>query len=176
MNSERVRRYVSLSLFSLALALSWATAQTASSNSRDPYQKWLEEDVRWIITDQERTDFNKLTTDQQRDDFVRQFWEQRNPTPGSSENMFKEEHYRWLAYSNTHFAAREPGYKSDRGHLYIAYGKPDSIDSHPTLVPPAEVWHYAYIEGIGRDVQFKLVDKCRCGDYRILVEKDELRK
>jgi GWxTD domain-containing protein len=144
--------------------------------SAPPYQKWLDEDVHWIITDQERADFNKLMTDQQRDDFVRQFWERRNPKPGATENTFKEEHYRRLAYSNTHFAAREPGYKSDRGHLYIAYGKPDFIDSHPTLSPPTEVWHYGYVEGIGRDVQFKLVDECRCGDYRIPVEKEELQK
>jgi len=166
MNVIRQGQCLLLSFCLLSLALP-AIAQTSSSQVGDPYQKWLNEDVHWIITDQERAHFNKLTTDQQRDDFVREFWEGRNPKPGAAENTFKEEHYRRLAYSNTHFAAGMPGYKSDRGHLYITFGKPDSIDSHPTLSPPTEVWHYAYIKGIGRNVVFTLSDECRCGDYTL---------
>jgi len=176
MNFERPGRSFLLALAFLALALSSAAAQASSPAPSDPYKKWLDEDVHWIIKDQERTDFTKLTTDQQRDDFVRQFWENRNPKPGAAENTFKQEHYRRLAYANTHFAAGAPGYKSDRGHLYIAYGTPNSIDSHPGSSPPAEIWHYQYIEGIGQNVVFTLTDECRCGDYRIPVEKDDLRK
>jgi GWxTD domain-containing protein len=100
------------------------------------YQKWLDEDVRYIITDQERADFRKLTTDDQRDKFVEAFWERRNPTPKSSENPFKEEHYRRIAYANTHFAANVPGYRTDRGRFYIMYGPPDSIESKSALAPP----------------------------------------
>ena len=167
----RPRRYLLLTFCFLSLALPLTIAQTASSRVGDPYQKWLDEDVHWIISDQERADFHKLTTDQQRDDFVRKFWERSNPKPGAAENTFKEEHYRRLAYANMHFAARMAGYKSDRGHLYIAYGTPDSVDSHPTLSPPTEVWHYKYIQGIGRGLVFTLTDECRCGDYRLDGEK-----
>ncbi len=106
------------------------------------YQKWLDEDVRYIITDQERADFKKLTTDDKRDKFVEAFWERRNPTPKSSENPFKEEHYHRIAYTNTHFAASVAGYRTDRGRFYIMYGPPDSIDSKSALAPPTETWHY----------------------------------
>jgi GWxTD domain-containing protein len=84
---------------------------------KEIYKKWLEEDVAWIITDQERADFVKRSTDKQRDKFVGAFWERRNPTPGSSENKFKEQHYRRLAYANTHFAASVAGWKTDRGRM-----------------------------------------------------------
>ena len=100
---------------------------------KEIYKKWLSEDVRWIITDQERADFKRLSTDKQRDDFVVAFWERRNPIPGSSENKFKEEHYRRLAYANTHFAAGVPGWKTDRGRRYILYG-PQSGES-PLEIP-----------------------------------------
>jgi GWxTD domain-containing protein len=135
-------------------------------------KKWLNEDVVYIITDQERTDFKKLTTDTQRDEFVEQFWERRNPTPGSPENTFKEEHYRRTAYANTQFAAALPGWKTDRGRIYIVYGPPDKIDSQrgsrnsATTVSGgaaygSELWYYSHIEGMGRDVTFKFAD---CGD------------
>lgn len=132
-----------------------------------PYQEWLEEDVRYIITDQERADFKRLTTDDQRDNFVEDFWSRRNPTPQSSENPFKEEHYRRLAYANTHFAAGLPGWKTDRGRFYIMYGPPDSIDSKSALAPPTETWHYMFVEGIGRNVVLTFTDKCACGKYEL---------
>ena len=129
------------------------------------YQKWLNEDVRYIISDEERAEFNKLDTVQQRDAFVVAFWESRNPTPGSGRNPYKEEHYRRLAYANTHFAAGSPGYASDRGRFYIMYGPPDSVESRPGLSPPDETWSYKSIEGIGRDVILTFTDECRCGKY-----------
>jgi len=129
------------------------------------YQKWLDEDVRYIITDQERADFKKLTTDDKRDKFVEAFWERRNPTPKSSENPFKEEHYHRIAYTNTHFAASVAGYRTDRGRFYIMYGPPDSIESKSALAPPTETWHYSFVEGIGRNVVLMFTDTCRCGKY-----------
>jgi GWxTD domain-containing protein len=132
-----------------------------------PYHKWLDEDVRYIITDQERADFKKLTTDDQRDKFVEDFWNRRNPTPQSSENPYKEEHYRRIAYANTHFAAGVPGYRTDRGRFYIMYGPPDSIDSKPALAPPTETWHYLFVDGIGRNVVLTFTDKCVCGKYEL---------
>jgi GWxTD domain-containing protein len=95
----------------------------------NPYQRWLDEDVCYIIFEQERAEFNKLTTDQQRDAFIVAFWDRRNPTPQSPENPYKEEHYRRIAYANTHFAATVPGYRTDRGRFYIMFGPPDSVDS-----------------------------------------------
>jgi len=184
MNFERFASPRLFGLLLMLLCLPVVPAQETPVKQKAPlkvftatiWQNWLEEDVRYIITDQERADFQKLTTDKQRDDFVTAFWERRNPNPGAEENPFKEQHYQRLAYANTHFAAGVPGWKTDRGRFYIMYGKPDSIDSHPTLWPPSEEWHYAYIEGIGKDVTLKFVDTCGCGEYHIPVEKDDLKK
>lgn len=132
-----------------------------------PSKKWLEEDVRYIITDQERADFKKLTTDKQRDDFVEAFWERRNPTPGSKEKPFKEERYRRFAYANEHFASGVPGWKTDRGRFYIIYGPPDSVDSKSAFAPPTETWHYSFIDGFGRNVVLTFTDKCLCGKYEL---------
>ncbi|MGA7925303.1 MAG: GWxTD domain-containing protein, partial [Candidatus Sulfotelmatobacter sp.] len=86
------------------------------------YKKWLNEDVVWIITDQERAAFKQLSNDEERDNFIEQFWLRRDPTPDTEENEYKEEHYRRIAYANEHFAAGIPGWKTDRGRIYIMYG------------------------------------------------------
>jgi GWxTD domain-containing protein len=96
------------------------------------YKKWLDEDVRYIITDEEKTAFKQLSNDEERDNFIEAFWARRDPTPDTVENEYKEEHYARIAYANEHFAAGIPGWKSDRGRIYIMYGKPDEIDSHPS--------------------------------------------
>jgi GWxTD domain-containing protein len=103
-------------------ALAQSAVPQLSRRLPEIYAKWLDEDVVWIISKQERIDFEKLSTDRQRYEFVVAFWERRNPSPGSTENKFKEEHYRRLAYTNTHFAAGVPGWKTDRGRRYILYG------------------------------------------------------
>ncbi len=138
-------------------------------------RKWLDEDVLWIITDQERTDFKALTTDEQRYDFIDAFWERRNPNPGSEENTFKEEHYARFVYANERFAAGAPGWKTDRGRVYIVYGPPDEIEQHPGSAGmyPHQVWRYKYMKGIGRDVSVEFVDTCQCGDYRLTVDWSE---
>ena len=152
------------------------------------YKKWLDEDVRWIITDQERKAFLSLSNDEERDAFIEQFWRRRNPNPDSPDNEYREEHYRRIAYANEHFAAGKPGWMTDRGHIYIAYGPPDSIDSHPSGGPydrpmdegggetttfPFEVWHYRYIEGIGENIDIEFVDTCMCGDYHMTIDRSE---
>jgi GWxTD domain-containing protein len=134
-------------------------------NVKEEYKKWLREDVVYIISDDERADFKKLTSDKQRDEFVIAFWERRNPTPGAAENRFKEEHYRRLAYSNQHFAAEIPGWRTDRGRFYITFGPPDSVDTKPAFAPPTETWHYLFVEGIGWNVALTFTDKCLCGKY-----------
>ena len=133
----------------------------------EEYKRWLNEDVRWIITDDERADFKRLLSDKKRDEFVVAFWDRRNPSPGAARNAYKEEHYRRLAYTNTHFAANVPGYRTDRGRFYIMYGPPDSIDSKSALAPPTETWHYLFVEGIGRNVMLTFTDKCVCGKYEL---------
>src|SRR2546428_10857619 len=96
------------------------------------YKKWLNEDVAYIITDEERAAFKQLSNDEERDNFIEAFWQRRDPTPDTVENEFKEEHYRRIAYANEHFAAGIPGWKSDRGRIYIVYGPADEIESHPS--------------------------------------------
>jgi GWxTD domain-containing protein len=152
------------------------------------YKKWLDEDVRWIITDQERNAFKNLSNDEERDSFIENFWLRRNPNPDSPENEYKEEHYARIAYANEHFAAGMPGWKTDRGHIWIAYGKPDSVDSHPsggnyerpmdegggqTSTFPFEVWHYRYLAGIGDNIDIEFVDTCMCGDYHMTLDRSE---
>ena len=151
-------------------------------------KKWLEEDVRWIITDEEGTAFKRLSNSEERDQFIEQFWLRRNPNPDLAENDFKEEHYRRIAYANEHFAAGKPGWKTDRGEMYIKFGPPDSIDSHPsggaytrpqeegggeTSTFPFETWRWRYIEGIGQEVEIEFVDTCNCGDYHMTMDRSE---
>jgi len=146
----------------------------------DVYRKWLTEDVNYIIAAEEVRAFQELSTDKARDRFIEAFWAKRNPLPGTSHNSFKEEHYRRIAYANEHYAtASFPGWHTDRGKIYILYGRPDQIESHPTgeksertggdetLTHPFEVWRYRHIDGLGDDVSFTLVDFCNCGDYKI---------
>jgi GWxTD domain-containing protein len=152
------------------------------------YKTWLNQDVVWIISDEETKAFKTLSNDEERDAFIEQFWLRRNPSPDSPDNEFREEHYRRIAYANEHFAAGKPGWKTDRGHIYIAYGKPDSIDSHPsggnyerpqeegggeTTTFPFETWHYRYIEGIGENIDLEFVDSCQCGDYHFTIDRGE---
>ena len=150
------------------------------------YKKWLDEDVRWIITDEERTAFKQLSNDEERDQFIEAFWQRRDPTPDTIENEFKEEHYRRMAYANEHFAAGIPGWKTDRGRIYIMYGPADEIESHPsggsyerpmeegggeTSTYPFEDWRYRYLEGIGQEVIIEFVDTCMCGDYHMTMDR-----
>jgi len=132
------------------------------------YKKWLDEDVVWIITDEERAAFKQLSNDEERDNFIEAFWQRRDPTPDTEENEFKEEHYRRIAYSNEHFAAGVPGWKTDRGRIYIVYGKPDEIDSHPSAKPqPFEMWGYKNIDGQSAMSFFRFTDNSGKGDYRL---------
>jgi GWxTD domain-containing protein len=152
------------------------------------YKTWIDQDVRWIITDQEMQAFKSLSNDEERDQFIENFWLRRNPNPDSPENEYREEHYARIAYANEHFAAGKPGWKTDRGHMYIAYGKPDNIDSHPsggsydrpmeegggnTSTFPFEIWHYRYIEGVGDNIDIEFVDTCMCGDYHMTIDRSE---
>jgi GWxTD domain-containing protein len=152
------------------------------------YKKWLDEDVVYIITDEERAAFKQLSNDEERDNFIEAFWQRRDPTPDTEENEYKEEHYQRIAYANEHFAAGVPGWKTDRGRIYIVFGKPDEIDSHPsggtyerpmeegggeTSTFPFEDWRYRYIEGIGQEVIIEFVDTCMCGEFHMTLDRSE---
>jgi GWxTD domain-containing protein len=153
-----------------------------------PYRKWLNEDVAYIITDEERQAFKRLQTDEEREQFIEQFWLRRDPTPDTVENEFKEEHYRRIAYSNENFASGIPGWKTDRGRIYITYGPPDEKETHPsggtyerptdegggtTSTFPFEQWRYRYIEGIGTDINIEFVDPTMSGEYRMTMDPSE---
>ncbi|MBP7865385.1 MAG: GWxTD domain-containing protein [Acidobacteria bacterium] len=152
------------------------------------YKKWLEEDVVYIITDEERAIFGKLTTDDERDTFIEQFWVRRNPNPLVSGNEFKNEHYRRIAYANDHFQSGKPGWKTDRGKIYILFGKPNLIESNPsghvynrdlnqggghTTTFPYEVWTYNHIEGIGDNISIEFVDSTLTNEYRMAISPEE---
>lgn len=154
----------------------------------ETYKKWLNEDVRWIITDEERAAFKQLSNDEERDAFIENFWLRRDPTPDTPENEYKEEHYRRIAYANEYFSSGVPGWKTDRGRIYIMYGPPDSKDSHPsggtynrlpeegggsTSTYPFETWRYRYIEGIGQEIEIEFVDTCMCGEYHMTIDRSE---
>ena len=150
------------------------------------YKTWLNQDVVWIITEEERSAFKQLSNDEERDNFIEAFWQRRDPTPDTVENEFKEEHYRRMAYANEHFAAGIPGWKTDRGRIYIVFGPPDEIDAHPgggvyyrpmeegggsTSTYPFEDWRYRYIEGIGQEIEIEFVDDCMCGNYAMTIDR-----
>lgn len=152
------------------------------------YKKWLNEDVVYIITPEERRSFLQLQTNEEREQFIEAFWQRRNPDPDSPENTFKEEHYRRIAYANEHFASGIPGWKTDRGKIYIMWGPPDEIDSHPTggnwdrpidqgggstTTYPYEDWRYRYLEGNGENVELEFVDPTSTGEYHLTMDPSE---
>jgi GWxTD domain-containing protein len=168
-----------------------ANAKALKQELGSTYKKWLNEDVRWIITPEEMSAFKQLSNDEERDQFIEQFWLRRDPTPDTEENEYKEEHYRRIAYANEHFPAGKAGWRTDRGRIYIVFGPPDEIDSHPsggqyerpqeegggeTSTYPFETWRYRYIEGLGdkgQQVIIEFVDTCMCGEYHMTIDPNE---
>lgn len=185
-------------LMALVLAsVSILSAQRSESDIRreeaeDYFDKWLKQDVVYIITDDERKVFERLTTPEEREQFIEQFWHRRDPDPRTPDNAFKEEHYRRIAYANEKFGSGDPGWRTDRGRIYIIHGPPDGIESRPTggsytrdlgegggvtSTYPFERWRYRYIEGLGNDIELEFVDSTFTNKYELAVypwEKDAL--
>jgi GWxTD domain-containing protein len=153
-----------------------------------PYKKWLEEEVPYIITDDERSAFLQLQTNEEREQFIEAFWQRRDATPDTIENEFKEEHYRRIAYANERFSSGIPGWRTDRGRIYIMWGKPDEIESHSsgstynrpmtegggqTTVYGFDDWTYHYMEGIGQNITIEFVDPTGTGEYHITMDPGE---
>ncbi len=145
-------------------------ATTADS----PWTRWVNEDVAYIIRADERSAFLGLKTDAERDHFIEQFWLRRDPTPGTAANEMKEEHYRRIGVANQKFLASSgtPGWKTDRGRIYITFGPPDELESHPVAAgkPAFEAWRYRFIEGVGTNVIMEFVDTAGSGDYRMSMD------
>jgi GWxTD domain-containing protein len=153
-----------------------------------PYKVWLNEDVIYIISPDERTAFLQLATNEEREQFIEQFWLRRSSNPDLPDNDFKEEHYRRIAYSNEHYASGIPGWKTDRGKMYIIWGPPDEIESHPTggtydrpmeegggttSTYPWETWRWRYLEGIGENIILEFVDPSGSGEYHMTMDPSE---
>jgi len=153
-----------------------------------PYRTWLNEDVIYIISPEERSAFLQLETNEEREQFIEQFWLRRSSNPDLPDNDFKEEHYRRIAYANEHFASGIPGWRTDRGRIYIIWGKPDEIESHPTggtydrpqdegggstTTYPWETWRYRYLEGIQENVILEFVDPSGSGEYHLTMDPSE---
>ncbi|HEV2801338.1 MAG TPA: GWxTD domain-containing protein [Pyrinomonadaceae bacterium] len=203
--SISLRSMLTLALLVFALAAPSAFAQKDKKKSSDTqdvmerdrkrreenqkiYKDWPNKDVAYIITDAERSAYKKLATDDEREQFIEAFWQRRDPDPDTDENEYKEEYYERIAYANEHYASGIPGWKTDRGRIYITFGKPDSVESHPsggiydrpsyhgggsTSTYPFEVWFYRYIEGIGSGIEIEFVDPTGTGEYRIARSPEE---
>jgi GWxTD domain-containing protein len=152
------------------------------------FKTWLNEDVIYIISPEERTAFLQLETNEEREQFIEQFWLRRSSNPDMPDNDFKEEHYRRIAYANEHYASGVPGWKTDRGRIYIIWGAPDEIESHPTggtydrpmeegggstSTYPWERWRYRYLEGIQENVELEFVDPSGSGEYHLTMDPSE---
>ncbi|HYK40434.1 MAG TPA: GWxTD domain-containing protein, partial [Candidatus Eremiobacteraceae bacterium] len=152
------------------------------------YKEWLNEDVVYIISPDERTAFLRLDTNEEREQFIEQFWLRRSSNPDLPDNDFKEEHYRRIAYANEHYASGIPGWKTDRGRIYIIWGPADEIDSHPTggtydrpfdegggstTTYPWELWRYRYLEGLGNNIELEFVDPSSSGEYHLTMDPGE---
>lgn len=190
-----------IALFALSFAVPQGLAQK-TKGGQDPtekprnvkpelkkaYKDWLEKDVAYVITDEERKAFKKLETDDERERFIEEFWRRRDPDPDTDENEFREEYYERIAYANEHYASGIPGWKTDRGRIYIMWGKPDEIESHPaggsynresyegggsTSTYPFERWFYRYLPNVGSGIEIEFVDPTGSGEYRIARNPDE---
>ncbi len=200
--SQKAALRLSIFVLILAAASLSGVAQDPRQSRQDPmdkprnvkpelkkaYKDWLEKDVTYVITDEERKAFKKLATDDERERFIEEFWRRRDPDPDTDENEFKEEYYERIAYANEHFASGIPGWKSDRGRIWIMYGKPDERETHPmggnyerpsyegggnTSTYPFEIWFYRYLAGVGSGVEIEFVDPTGSGEYRIARNPNE---
>ena len=167
--------------------------RTVKPELKDAYKRWLNTDVAYIITKDEKRAFLALATDEERENFIEHFWRRRDPNPDTEENEYREQYYERIAYANEHFSSGIPGWKTDRGRIYIAWGKPDSIETHPTggaydrpswegggstTTYPFEVWWYRHLDGVGDGLEIEFVDPTGTGEYRLARdahEKDALR-
>jgi len=163
-------------------------SRTVKAEVKEVYKNWMKKDVAYIITSEEKKAFNQLKTDEERENFIENFWRRRDPNPDTEENEYREEYYERIAYANEHFASGIPGWMTDRGKIYITWGKPDSVESHPsggsydrpsyegggsTTTYPFEIWFYRHLDNVGDGIEIEFVDPTGTGEYRIARNANE---
>jgi GWxTD domain-containing protein len=163
-------------------------ARKVSEEKDKIYKNWLSKDVEYIITSDEKKAYKALKTDEERENFIENFWRRRDPDPDTEENEYREEYYERIAYANEHFASGIPGWKTDRGRIYITFGKPDSVETHQTggayerpsyegggstTTYPFEVWFYRHLDNVGEGIEIEFVDPTGTGEYRIARSPNE---
>ncbi|MCW5961011.1 MAG: GWxTD domain-containing protein [Pyrinomonadaceae bacterium] len=197
--SKKIFRSLILTGFAFAVGFSSVSAQQPSEDvqnksrnvkveEKEVYKKWKNNDVAYIITKDEKKAFDALKTDEERENFIEQFWRRRDPNPDTEENEYREEYYERIAYANENFASGIQGWRTDRGRIYIAWGKPDSVESYPsggqynrpawegggsTTTYPFEIWFYRHLEGVGDGIEIEFVDPTGTGEYRIARNANE---
>ncbi len=150
----------------------------------EKYRKWLEQEVVYIISQNEKEVFRSLITDEQREDFVRNFWKRHDPSPDTLFNEYREEHYRRIEYANDNFFEGIAGWRTDRGRTYIMFGPPDFLESNPgggrgflfdpsgpTGEFPSEVWIYRGIPGLKTRlsrIEFTFINYYNSGKYQLV--------
>lgn len=167
-------------------------ARKVEKEKAEIYRNWVNKDVKYIITKDEQKAFKELKTDEERENFIENFWRRRDPNPDTEENEYREQYYERIAYANENFASGIPGWMTDRGRIYITWGKPDSVESHPsggaydrptyegggqTTTYPFETWFYRHLDDVGDGVEIEFVDPTGTGEFRIArnpYEKDAL--
>ena len=196
------RRFAFIAVFTFAVFSAFAQPPKPGKSSTDPtdnprtvksepniaYEKWINEDVGPIATKEEVAAFKKLTTNEERENFIEYFWRRRDPNPETEVNEYREQYYERIAYANEHFASGVPGWKTDRGRIYIRWGKPDSVEAHPsggsynrpsyegggTITSyPFETWFYRHLDGVGDGIEIEFVDPTGTGEYKIARDANE---
>ena len=196
MRINKLIKSIPVLLFVLALCVPFVTAQVdvdtkarkAKAEVDRIYKDWVSKDVRYIITPEEKKAFSQLATNEERENFIENFWRRRDPNPDTEENEYREEYYERIAYANEMFSSGKPGWMTDRGKIYITWGKPDSVESRPmggaydrpawegggtTTTYPFELWFYRNLDGIGSGIEIEFVDPSGTGEYRISTNANE---
>lgn len=159
-------------LILLALPAAFLDGRTPAAPDKlaPKYKAWLEDEVVYLITPRERQVFLDLASDRERDLFIESFWRHRDDSPETERNEFREEHFKRIAYANGHFiGSGRPGWKTDRGKIYIILGPPRSIRPYggTDAVLPCEVWSYQglAIPGVPNEFDLLFFQKNHIGDY-----------
>lgn len=199
MSDRKLIRNFALAASILATGVSFSFGQEQDPSQKDRnvksessvkkiYKKWMTEDVAYIITSDEKKAYNRLTTDGERENFIENFWRRRDPDPDTEENEYREEYFERIAYANEKYASGIPGWKTDRGRIYITFGKPDGVESHPsggsydrpsyegggsTTTYPFETWFYRHLDNVGDGIEIEFVDPTGTGEYRIARNANE---
>jgi len=156
----------------LTASLLCAAQKIRQKDLPQQYQDWLNLTA-YIISEKEKDVFLQLATDRERDLFVESFWKQRDPTPGTPQNEYQEEHLKRFKYANENFrrGAGRPGWMTDMGRIYIILGPAMSYDRTPSSsdVYPYEIWSYYGDVEKGLPNHFSLVffQRGGAGEYKL---------